>query len=148
MSVTENVPKGSVAKWQHKFVLKARSPLHLEVLSGEGQALSILQLLIRSPCHGKLRFSNCLWKGPQLGQVLEQEVRPGLIHSDDPNKGLADNTALRELQGFFDVAFLGTGNMCVAQRFRSKMKCSSNVHSHAVFCTAGSAHRELSEDYA
>lgn len=49
---------------------------------------------------------------------------------------------------FFDVAFLGADNMCVAQRFRSKMKCLSNVHSHAVFCAAGSAHCELSKDYA
>lgn len=69
--------------------------------SGEGQALSILLLLIRSPCHGKLRFSRWLWKGTQLGQVLEQEVRPGSAHSGDPSEGLADNTVLRQLPGFF-----------------------------------------------
>lgn len=116
-------------------------------MSGGGQALSILPLQILSLCHGKLLFLNWLWKGAQLGQALEQKVCPGPAHSDDPDKGLADSST-QGVQGFFDVAFLGTDNMCVAQRFRSKMKCSSNVHSHAVFCTAGSAHHELSEDYA
>lgn len=132
------------------FCFKDRRPSAFgSTLSGEGQALSTLQLLICSPCHGKLRLSSWFWKGPQPGQVLEQEVHPGpAARSDDPDKGLPDNTALRELQGFFDVAFLGTDNMCIAQRFRSKMKCSNNVCSHAVFCTAGSAHHELSEDYA
>lgn len=76
-------------------------------------------------------------------------MHPGpAARSDNSDKGLPDNTVLRKLQGFFDEAFLGSDDMCVAQRFRSKMKCSSNVHSHAVFCTAGSAHHELSEDYA
>lgn len=100
-----------------------------------------------SSCHGELLFSNWLWKGAQFGQALEQKVRSGPAHSDNADKGLADSST-QGVQGIFDVAFLGTDSMCVAQRFRSKMKCSSNVRSHAVFCTAGSAHHELSEDYA
>lgn len=31
MSVTENVPKGRVTKWQYYFVLKTGGPLRLEV---------------------------------------------------------------------------------------------------------------------
>lgn len=88
-------------------------------------------------------------KGPQPCQVLGQEVHPGLAAcSEHPCKDLPDNTVLRDLQGFFDVAFLGADNICVAQWFRSRMKCSSNVHSHSVFGSAGSALHGLCEDYA
>lgn len=102
MSVTENMPKGRVTKWQYSFVLKAGGPLCLEgTLSGEGQALSILLLLVCSPCHGKLWFSSRLWKGSQPGQVLEQEVHPGpAARSVDPDKSLPDNIAFGELQGW------------------------------------------------
>lgn len=65
-----------------------------------------------------------------------------------PRKDLPDNTVLGDLQGFFDVAFFGANNVCVAQWFRSKIKCSSNVHSHSVFGSAGSALHGLCEDYA
>lgn len=66
--------------------------------------------------------------------------------SEHPDEGLPDNRVPGELQRFFDVAFLGADNMDVAQWFRSKIKCSSDVHSHSVFSSAGSAHHELSED--
>lgn len=75
-------------------------------LSGEGQALTIL-LLIRSPCHGKLKFSNWLWKGPQLGRALEQEVRPGPADSDNPDKSLADNSTQGAVGVFLMWLFLG-----------------------------------------
>lgn len=57
-------------------------------------------------------------------------------------------TVLGDLQGFFDVAFLGADNMCVAQWFRSKIECSRNVCGHSVFGSAGSALHGLCEDYA
>lgn len=81
-------------------------------LSEEGQALSILPLLIRSPCHGKLLFPNWLWKGAQLGQALEQEVHPSPAHSDDPDKGLADSSAQGAAGIFWMWLFLGL-TICV-----------------------------------
>lgn len=76
-------------------------------------------------------------------------MHPGpAARSKHRHTDLPDNAVLGDMQGFFDVAFLGADNMCVAQWFRSKIKCSSNVHSHSVFGSAGSALHGLCEDYA
>lgn len=93
-------------------------------LSGGGRALSILPLLFRSPATKNCDSQVGAGKGPQPRQVLGQEAHPGpAAPSEHPDKGLLDNTALGELQGFFDVAFLGADNMCVVQWLRSKIKC-------------------------
>ncbi|KAF1562455.1 UNVERIFIED_CONTAM: Forkhead box protein O3, partial [Eudyptes robustus] len=95
----------------------------MATLSGGGQALSILSLLFRSPATKNCNSQVSAGKGPQPRQVLGQEAHPGpAAPSEHPDKGLLDNTALGELQGFFDVAFLGADNMCVVQWLRSKIK--------------------------